>query len=295
MPPSSVLSEAAGGPASAGGVAASAGWRAELSLEFACRGGRTVLASREHRGPLVVQRPLYEEGDAVCQVVVVHPPGGIAGGDRLVLHARAGEGARALLTMPGAAKWYRSAGPWATQAVELQVAPGAVLEWLPQETIVFRGARAQLRSRIELAGDALFAGGEVVCFGRTAAGERFGAGHFGQVTEVLREGRLLFGEHAQIEGGSAVLDSKAGLAGRPVSATMVVAGRDPGRELLARLRLVEPAPGCLGGVSTLPGVTGARFLGHSAEAARGYFVALWQLARPAMLGREAVPPRIWRC
>ena len=295
MPPSSVLDEAAGERASAGGAGAPAGWRAELSLEFACRGGRTVLASREHRGPLVVQRPLYEEGEAVCQVVVVHPPGGIAGGDRLALRARAGEGARALLTMPGAAKWYRSAGPWATQNAELQVAPGAVLEWLPQETIVFRGARAQLHARIELTGDALFAGWEVVCFGRTAAGERFGAGHFGQATEVVHEGRMLFGEYAQIEGGSAVLDSKAGLAGHPVSATMVVAGRDAGRALLAQLRLVEPAPGCLGGVSTLPGVTVARFLGHSAEAARAYFVALWKLARPALLGREAVPPRIWRC
>jgi urease accessory protein len=271
------------------------GWRAELSLEFAYRDGRSVLATRQHHGPLVVQKPLYEEGDRVCQAVVVHPPGGIAGGDRLLVNACVRAGAHALLTSPGAAKWYRSAGAWASQTLRLCVEGGGVLEWLPQETILFDGTRADVRTRVELSGDALYVGWEVLCFGRTASGERFGSGHLGQGNEILREGRVLFAEYAQVEGGSTVLTAPAGLAGHPVSATMIVAGRDAGRELLARLRAVEPPAGGLGGVTTLPGVMVARCLGRSAEAARAYFVALWKLARPALAGRDAVPPRIWRC
>src|SRR3989344_500526 len=108
-------------------------WKARLALGFESRDGRTVLAERRHDGPLVVQKALYPEGDAVCHAIVVHPPAGIAGGDELELKVRSARGAHALLTTPGAGKWYRSAGPRAEQKLRFDVS--GALEWLPQETI----------------------------------------------------------------------------------------------------------------------------------------------------------------
>jgi urease accessory protein len=271
------------------------GWHARLALRFDRRGARTVLGSRTHSGPLVVQRPLYETGEAVCQVVIVHPPGGIAGGDHLTIEATASEGAHALFTTPGAAKWYRSAGPWAAQALRIQAGRDAVVEWLPQETIVFEAARARMRSRIQLDAGALFIGWDVLCFGRTASGERFARGELAQTTEVVVSGRPVFAEFAQVAGGSPLLTAPAGLAGYPVSATMLIAGREIEADLLAALRGAVPPAQTLAGVSALPGVTVARILAHSAEAARSWLTALWKLARPALTHAAPVPPRIWRC
>lgn len=266
-----------------------ASWKAELSLEYERRGARTVLAKRRHEGPLAVQKPLYPEGDAVCHTIVVHPPAGIAGGDELDLAVRAARGAHALLTTPGAARWYRSSGPWARQRVAFDVADGAALEWLPQETIVFDGAHAELSMQVELAGSARFIGWEVLCLGRTGSGERFRRGVFRIATEIRHEGRLLWFERGRLEGGGKVLESLAGLGGRTVCATLLAAGIDVGAEAVAACRKVESAV-----VTRLPGVLVARHLGDSSEEAKRGFAQLWSALRPGLLGRAATEPRIWR-
>src|SRR5881396_3225629 len=148
-----------------------ASWKGRLSLSFARDGNRSVLAERSHEGPLVVQKPLYPEGDAVCHAIVVHPPGGIAGGDELALDVRAAHGSHALLTTPGAGKWYRSAGSRAQQSLRFEI--DGTLEWLPRETIVFNGALASFECSVELRNDARYIGWEVLCLGRSGSGERF--------------------------------------------------------------------------------------------------------------------------
>lgn len=270
-----------------------ASWRAELELGFERRGARTVLARRRHDGPLVVQRPLYPEGDALCHAIVVHPPGGIAGGDELRIALSAGEGAQALLTTPGAGKWYRSGGARARQAVSMEVAPGAALEWLPQETIVFDGALAALSTEVRLAGDAGYIGWDLACLGRTGSGERFASGECRFSSAILRDGRPLWLERGCIEGGGAPMNSAAGLAGQPVFGTLAAAFPGLGRAELEACRAVSPEDG-RGGVTRLPGVLLARYLGASTESARRWFTALWRILRPALSGRGAVEPRIWR-
>ncbi len=270
-----------------------ASWRAQLALGFERRGERSVLAARRQDGPLAVQKPLYPEGEGVCHAIVLHPPGGIAGGDELEIAAEVGGGAHALLTTPGAGKWYRSAGPWARQSLAFEVAAGACLEWLPQETIVFDGALAEMRTEVRLASDARFIGLEILCLGRSGSGERFARGACRLATDVMRDGKLLWHERARIEGGSPLLESAAGLRGEPVAGTLLAAAPSIDDYVLAGCRALHPHAG-EGAVTRLPGLLVARYLGASSESARNWFIALWRILRPSLLGREAIEPRIWR-
>ncbi len=264
-------------------------WHAELELAYGRLGESTRPTQRRHCGPLRVQKHLYAEGPEVCQHIIVHPPGGIAGGDQLNITASVGEQAWAQLTSPGAAKWYRANGP-AFQQIDLQVAAGATLEWLPQETIVYAGAQAQLNTRIDLQGDARLCYWDMVALGRPASGERFESGEFRSRLDIRRDGQLLWHERQRIAGGDGLLDSPIGLGGRPVFATLLITG-EVAPELLEQCR-EQPCPG-RGDLTQLPGLLVARCLADEALHARAWLIGLWQLLRPALLGREAVPPRIW--
>ena len=257
-------------------------WTAHLELGFAPRPGATVLARKRFEGPLVVQKSFAPE-PGVCEAVVVHPPGGIAGGDELALTAEVEARAHALLTTPGAGKWYRSAGALASQRLQLRAA--GILEWLPRETIVFDGARAALDTEIEVRGDGAYCGWEVLCLGRTGSGERFSRGSVGLRTRVRRDGRLIWSERGLIEGGGAMLGAPAGLAGHAVMGTMI-ATLQASRELMAAVRAHAVA-------TQMPGLLVARYLGDSSEEALAAFAAVWAVVRPALAGREALAPRIW--
>lgn len=270
------------------------GWQARLDLGFARRDGTTVLAKREHFGPLRVQKALYPEGPDTCHTVVLHPPSGIVGGDTLHINVAAGENTRALLTTPGAGKWYRSGGPWAEQQLKFEAGSNAMLEWLPQPTIVFDGALAKMEMNVTLAEDATFIGWEILCLGRRAAGEQFGNGMLRLATRIERQGVPLWLERGRIEGGDALMQSPMGLAGHSVCATLLAAGRDVPPALLAACRASLPMEeGALHGITALPRLLVARYLGDSAEAAHNWFIDLWRVLRPALTGREAQLPRIW--
>jgi len=267
-------------------------WRAELALRYELRDGRTVLTQRRHEGPLVVQKPLYPEGDAVCHTIVVHPPGGIAGGDELHVHAHAGPSAHVLLTTPAAGKWYRSTGPWAQQRVVLKVESAARVEWLPQETILFDRARADIETHVDLAPDAIFIGWDTLCLGRAGSGERYMDGECRLHTRVTRAGKLLWFERALIAAGGLFCNSPIGLDGRTVCGTLLAVGPNVGG-IMSACRAERAAVGATG-VTQVPGLLVARYLGDSSEAARTYFQRLWKHIRPALTGRAAHEPRIWK-
>jgi urease accessory protein len=269
-----------------------AGWRARLALAFERRGERSVLASREHDGPLVVQKALYPEGPGVCHAIVVHPPAGIAGGDELVIDLAARAGAGALVTTPGAAKWYRSTGAWARSRVSIRAETSSAVEWLPQETIVFDHARADIEWEARLEGDARLVAWDIVRLGRTASGEGFEAGELRSTARIWRDGRLAWIERARVAPGGVVAAAAAGLDGAPVFGTMVCAAPDLDRVDLAECRALPLAQG-EGAITRLPGLLVARYRGASTEAVRDYFIALWARVRPVAIGHAACAPRIW--
>lgn len=265
-------------------------WHASLELAYAWRDGVTVPSLRRHQGPLRVQKHFHPEGPAVCHHIIVHPPGGIAGGDALRIAVEAGAGAQALITSPGAAKWYRGAGE-ATLDVRLTLADAAVLEWLPLETILYSGAHCAIRNRIDMTGSAQLLFADVLCFGRPGSGERFDQGRWRQTGEIRRDGRLLWCEQSCVAGDDPLLDAAAGLAGATVMGSLLWAGRPLPAELHEAI-LALPMAG-RAGATQLPELWSARCLCDSVEEAQRWLRAVWSLLRPALLGRAAVSPRIW--
>jgi urease accessory protein len=270
--------------------------QARLSLGFADDSGTTRLVERHHFGPLRVQKPLYPEGPSICHGIVVHPPGGVVGGDELSIAARLGDHANALITTPGAAKWYRANGHVSRQDIGLAAGMNASLEWLPQETIFFDAAHVQLEQSVSLAAGASYIGCDILCFGRTASGESFGTGRVSQRMSIRREGKLIWFEQGVVQGGGPVMTSPLGMAGKTVCATLIAAGKPVPATLLDAIR--DDAGKVLSGVGSfgvtqLKSVLVARYLGDSSETARQVMTRVWQRLRPALLGRDACVPRIW--
>ena len=265
-------------------------WRARLTLGFADDRGTTRLVERSHFGPLRVQKPLYPEHPSVCHAIVVHPPGGVVGGDQLAITASVGAGASAFVTTPGAAKWYRANGHVSRQDIRLTIADGAALEWLPQETIFFNGADVALDTEVSMAADASFITSDIFCFGRTASGERFDHGRVAQRLQVRRGGKLVWFEQGALLGGDGSFTGPLGLNGHTVCATLLAVGRPAAAACVQALR-EECGPAF--GVSQMKSVLVARYIGDSSQEARRLMHKAWRLLRPALLDREAVIPRIW--
>lgn len=263
------------------------GWQASLRLTYAHRAGRTVLAAREQSGPLTVQRPFYPDGPTVCHTYVLHPPAGIVGGDRLALVAAVDSGSHALLTTPGASRFYFSRGRVATLTQDLAVAPGATLEWLPQETLVFDGAHARARTRIDLAGDARVVAAEIVGLGRPALGERYAHGTLDLALELWRNGAPLLLERWR------GLDGAPGVGEQAALATLLAAPADDMALACARDVLVRDGMP-LAAATLLGDVLVCRALAAHCEPLLNLTRALWSALRPSVVGRQAVAPRIWR-
>lgn len=279
------------------------GWCARLELDIARDGrGASRLQRAEHEGPLRVQRPFYPEGPkGPCHVYVLHPPGGVVGGDTLSLDVEVGEGAAALLTAPGASKLYRAdarrfeAGraPGATLTQRFRVKAGATLEWFPHETITYDGAHASLQTHVELEQGATYAGWELLCLGRPACGERFTRGELRSELAITRDRELSFIERGRFRGGDALLRARFGLAGHPVLATFVLAAPGASASWVATLREALSTESGLFAATLVSGVLVLRFLGDTTREGRALFERALAVLRPLYAGRVAVHPRIW--
>jgi urease accessory protein len=263
------------------------GWQARLQLGFAQSADKTLLLKREHVGPLTVQRPFYPEG-GVCHVYLLHPPGGIVGGDDLSISVKAAAHSHALLTTPAAGKLYRSADAQAKQTVEITIANGATVEWLPQETIIYEGAQLKSSVKVDLAADARFFGWEILSLGRPVCAENFDYGLAELNWQIFCEDRPLllerlyldakaFSELWGLQGNSAC----GNLFATPASAESFAAVQD----------LIGDSEGR--GVTRIDNLLVCRALDIRSDRLRSFFEQVWAIIRPDTVQRKVCSPRIW--
>lgn len=282
-------------------------WQASLRLDFGLRGGHCRLLHNRHNGPLRLQRLLYPQGQGSAEALLLHPPGGIVGGDQLDIGIAVHSAARVLVTTPGAAKWYRSQGRSASQSVALSVTADAALEWLPQESILFDGSDAQQTLAIELEPGARMIGWDIVQLGRIAAGERWCSGRLRQRLRLCRNGRPIWLEQADLMADSPLRTAAQGLAGMPVFGTLWASAPeldDPAQldalraALALELAKLRRESGIRIDVAATwlawpRGVLLVRVLADAAEPLRLLLEAAWAFLRPTVIGLDAVRPRIW--
>lgn len=270
------------------------GWSASLQFGLSFKDDKTVVGRRCHDGPLALQQAFYPESDGTCHVYVLHPPGGIVGGDSLDIEVTCDPGSSALITTPAANKFYRSNGLTATQDHAFTVQDGACLEWLPQETIVFDGARVQSSTRVHLAGRAGFLGWEIVSFGRPACGETFARGSFRQCFEIWQGAEPLLIDRIVLQDCAETLNAAWGLREQPVMGLMVVSSEDAGLLESARVQVRDMIDDVShSSVTVMGSVLLCRSLDTSSMAIRDRFIEIWKAIRPVTLGKEPCEPRIW--
>lgn len=276
--------------AAAHSIEPNASWHAQLRLRFAATAQRTVLAERQHIGPLVVQRPFYPEGD-VCHVYLIHPPGGVAGGDHLQLDVLVDANAHAVITTPAATKFYRAAPNRIARVQQSLRVRDACLEWLPQEAIVFNRADVATLTRFDIDANSKLLAWELTCYGRLASNEPFDGGRIRQGLELWRDGKPVLLDHLRINGGSDMQRAPWGLHGMSALGTLL-AYPAQAADVEAVRECVE-VNGNLLSCTLIDGVLLCRCLCADSAALKLQLLKVWQCLRPRVLQRSALAPRIW--
>lgn len=280
---------------SANSLATDSGWRASLQLGFVKK-HKTVASHVKHYGPLRIQRAFYPENNHpgnnnTCHVYLLHPPGGVVGGDRLEIDIEAHENTDTLITTPAANKFYRSKQIYAKQEQHIRVGSHANFEWLPQETIVYDGAYVKSTTRIDMEESASFIGWDIVCLGRPAANEKFTHGHFKQHIELWHKQRPLLIDRSNFTGGSEALQAQWGMADYPVNGILIATSDN--KNLVEKIRKQQPFKHCHFSVTCMNSLIVCRYLGRHIDEAKSLFTHAWTLLRPSVSARQAVIPRIW--
>lgn len=274
-----------------------ASWHSRLNLQFSLEAGRTVLR-HQHDGGLRALASHYPEPGAVCHQVLVHPPGGLVGGDTLAIDAVVETGAHALVTTPGAGRFYRSTGAPARQTLDARLEPGARLEWLPLETLAYNGCLGENRSRFALASGAELIAWDLLALGLPAADATFQTGRFTQHIELpglwLERGCLAADDAALLHGpgglrGHTALATLLFAAGSPITAARRDALLDAARDIAASGHAALFA----GATAPHPQVIVLRVVGQRIEPLAALLRAVWAAWRQDAWNVRACTPRVW--
>ncbi|WP_372827608.1 urease accessory protein UreD [Polaromonas sp.] len=272
-------------------------WNATLSLDYSLQAGKTIAHFR-HDGPLRILQSLYPEGDAVCHNVLVHPPGGLVGGDTLDIAVTVASGCHGLITTPGATRFYKSLGEKALQRARLQLEAGARAEWLPMEALCYSGCLAENHLTLDLAPGAELMGWDVTALGLPSAGQPFAEGSFCQHIELPG----IWLERARIRADDQLLmDSPLGLAGQRCIATLFFASgsklerrrRELALDVARQVMEAHPSSQHAGATSPDAQIVVVRVLAPLVEPAMGVLKQVWKAWRQHLWNQTAPSPRIW--
>jgi urease accessory protein len=263
-----------------------------VRLGFRRRGAATELAELEQRSPLRAFLPRPERA-GIPTAILANTSGGVVGGDRLRTDIALGHGAEALITSQAAEKVYRSAGPTAAIETRLRVADHAWLDWLPQETILFDGARLERRLELDIAAGGRILAGEILVFGRLARGETLTSGVLRDGWRIRHAGRPVFADVLRFDRPAAQLAAPFGFAGARALATLVYVGADAASHLADARDLLAGAPGRVG-TSCLPPVLITRWLDPDPARLRDAYLTYRARLREALTGVSSPPaPASW--
>jgi urease accessory protein len=272
-------------------------WQANLNLAYARHGAR-VVARHEHSGPLRILQSLYPEGDAICHNVLVHPPGGLVGGDTLDIAVQGAGGTHGLVTTPGATRFYRSDGPLALQTTRIALQADARLEWLPLEALCYSDCNAENRLVMDLEPGAELLGWDITAFGLPNANLPFVKGSFAQHIEVpgvwLERGRINAADTRLMDGptglhGARCMASLFFVSGAKLDRARKQLALDIARELIAGSELVATA----GATSPNPQVVVMRAVAPLVEPAMHLLRAVRTAWRRELWHLPDCNPRIW--
>lgn len=265
-------------------------WPARLKLTTGFRRGRTRVLEKQQAGPLTLQRAHYPEQD-LAHLHLLHPPGGVVGGDTLDIEMISVNQSRSLVTTPGATKFYAGNGFPASQAQRLTISANTSLEWLPQENIIFDGADIVLSTEIHVESNASLVAWEINTFGRPASSQPYRNGSFSNRLRVYDSNRLIFQDMFVHDAKRDNLSSIPGLRGLYAMATMVVMPVE--RQFVAEIQAKFHDKSRALAATCLDDIMVVRCMGHSSAQLRNWLTQIWFYIRPDVIGREGMIPRIW--
>jgi urease accessory protein len=270
-------------------------WQGKLTLNYHYDREETRLNHQYSQAPLKIQRPFYPEGKAICHSVILHTAGGMVGGDRLSHNITLQPNANALITTAAATKIYGHHPQKSQQITHLTLEENAVLEWFPQENIIFDQSIYQQSLIVNLAPNANLFVWEINRFGRTARGEKFQIGNWRSQTEIYQENRPLWIDRQALIGGE-MIQAENGLGGYSVTGNLIYLGKPVSKEIINKIRelgLNSEIKGELGVTQSLGEGVICRYRGHQSSEVKTWFIQVWHLLRQVYLQRPSIYPRIW--
>jgi urease accessory protein len=290
-------------------------WLASLFLEFAIARGVSQLTKTRRSGPLSVQKAFYPEGKDCAHVYLLHPPAGIVSGDELRIHICIQENAHALITTPGANRFYRARENQSIgdskqlQLFKLEVTEKGKCENFPLETIVYEGADATNQLDLSMSSNSAYIGWDIACLGLPSSNQPFKKGKFTQLNKVYVDQKLVFHDRINLNAQNGIQGHIAGLHGYSVFATMLAHApkghltkmdkSDMVTSLRSHLHALnnkndernENHPNV--SITYIRDLLVVRYLGNHAEQCKSIFISLWKIIRPVYMNKTAVVPRIW--